>query len=360
MKVIEKTKNFYSKHRKTVNLTSGLVLAALFVGSICLSIFSGGELLHMNDGSSSSDVKGVMKLTSASYNTSYITGDSFVFDKDSAVIQLLVKDPSLDSVVDIENLPPEDYGFMINGEGEFYEDASSVIMGQGIDSVYVVSKDYQTVGVEIPVTVYKSIDTSLLIDDYLMEAEDADLYDAAGNLLTDEQKATEPNDNKPYRSDEGQTPAGEDCSGGACLRNLTVGMYTAFDFVSSTSGTVTMNLGICERPKAVTLDNVDSIDVNGKLITTGATIPASSDGGYFTNYVVHDISISVVRGFNKVVITDKNSSEGIPNLDYVEFKASEATIGPKNALEEYDPDSKANAVTLPRKVFINALPKEGK
>lgn len=145
-------KNIYNRHHKLIDIAVLSIIALLFAGSIVLAVFMGGEF---SDASASEEdtVKGFMSFTTSSYETEYDEGDCFVFDKEKSQLRLVFKDPDTDTIIDITDLETERYGFMINGEGLFYDDASSVIMHPDVKTIAVVSKDYTEISIEIEVTV---------------------------------------------------------------------------------------------------------------------------------------------------------------------------------------------------------------
>lgn len=331
MSQLDSTKNFLAKNGKLIRAIAIAVVALLFIGSILIAIFSGGELKSTVEASA---IKGLFRLDEAKYDTGYIVGDKFAFDKESSKILLVAKDPALDNkVVKVDNLPGKEYGFKVNGEGEIYENASDITMTADVHTVDVVSKQYPDLTYTIPVNVYASIDTNGFTDAITMEAENADLYSADGKLITQEEKATLPDTNKPYLSNKGDTLAGENCSGGACIRNFSSGMKMEFRFASSASTDLTLTLKLCRRPDEVDFDTSVTTVVNGREIKTEATVPEDANGGY---YALDEIqfTVHIERGLNVISFTANSST---CNMDAIVLSApegSECTFGPADAVGE--------------------------
>ena len=99
-------------------------------------------------------VKGVLKITEEGFVTNYIENDAFSFDTTDTKIQLLAKDPEKEDVVNIPELPASSYGFKVNGDGEIIDDPSTITVTNEITSVSVVSKEYPTLTVDIPIRVF--------------------------------------------------------------------------------------------------------------------------------------------------------------------------------------------------------------
>lgn len=309
-------KDIIKEYQKPIKITIICLLSLGFVGSIIGAIFGGDEFKTNNQ---EEEVKGLLKINEASYNDSYITGDKFIFDKEKTSIRLIAKDPLFEKLVNIKNLPASEYGFMVNGQGEYYQDASSITMTTDVKSISVVSRVYRELRCDLPVNVYGAIDESKLSSTILMEAENADLYDNSGNLLTQEDKETKPTAEKPYLSNKGTDIKGQDCSGGAALRNISSGMKVEFNFVSSTTTTVDLNLMICQRNKASNFDDGYKMMINGNLVLTNHIVPAGD--GYFTPYTINLKDIKLKRGVNKIVLSYNLSNPH--NLDALEIVASD-------------------------------------
>ena len=54
---------------------------------------------------------------------------------------LLAKDPLIEHIVNIDDLPGSEYGFSINGEGKIFDEASSITITEDVHSIAVVSKN---------------------------------------------------------------------------------------------------------------------------------------------------------------------------------------------------------------------------
>lgn len=309
------TKDTIKKYQTPIKITTICLLSLGFVGSIIGAIFGGGEFSSDNN---QEPVKGLLRVTEAKYINSYITGDKFSFDKEQTQIQLIAKDPAFDKLVNIKDLPASEYGFMINGEGEYYQDASEITMTKEVESISVVSRVYRELKCDLPVSVYGAIDTSKLSSSALIEAEDADLYNANGELLTQEQKETLPTAEKPYLSNKGTDIKGEECSGQAALRNISSGMRVEFNFVSSETTTATLNLKICQRKTESNFDTGYKMTINGNLVLTNHVVPNGT--GYFTPYTITLNEVALQRGVNKIVLSYNQSNPH--NLDALEIVAS--------------------------------------
>lgn len=329
MNVLEKTTETMKKYSLPIKITLCSVLALGFVGSIIGAIFSGGEFSQIEE---AEPVKGLFKINESVYSDSYIAGDHFSFDKEKSKILLVAKDPAIEKIVKIEDLPASEYGFMANGEGEYYQEASSIIMSKEITSVSVVSRVYRELKYDIPVSVYGGINNEVLKPSLLIEAENADLYDATGKLLTQEEKETLPTKEKPYISNKGSDINGTECSGGAALRNISSGMKIDFKFVSSKNITTNINLKICKRKTASSFDDGYKMLVNGNLYLTNVMVPQGD--GYFTPYTIELKDVSLKRGVNCISFSYNKSSPH--NLDALEILSSgeENIFGNMDAIVE--------------------------
>lgn len=327
MSRIENIKGFCERNRKWISIVAAAIVSLLFAGSILLAIFIGGELIPE---AGADATKGMLVLNSAQYNKTYVEGDPFVFDKKESDISLIAKDTALDKVVKVDKLPDPEYGFMINGEGKIYYDPAEVIVTKDVQNVSIVSKQYPDIKLPLEVDVYASLDEAQLADSITMEAEAANLYDTKGGLLTEEQKKTLPNTEKPYLSNAGSTIAGTDCSGGACIRNFSKGMKMEFSFASAISGRMNLTIMACSRPSDTAFDSGVTMTVNGETIRTGATVPGAS--GYFTPYQFQ-VEIYVQRGLNTIVFEAIDSN---CNMDALMLEAEEGTkaFGKAEALGE--------------------------
>lgn len=316
--------------RNVLKVVLAVVVGLLFVGSILLAVFIGGEFAPEANAVST---KGLIRLTDACYDTSYIEGDKFVFDKESSSVMLVAKDMSLGEngqVVKVDDLPAQEYGFKVNGDGDIIYDPAQIIVTKDVHTIDIVSKQYPDVTLPLDITVYGGIDTSKLAQSVTLEAENADLYTSGGELLSQEDKKVLPDTNKPYLSNEGDTKDGLSCSGGACIRNFSVGMKMDFIFASAVSGTYDLTIKCCSRPSATAFDSGVTMTVNGNKQQTGVTVPAGD--GYFTPYEF-TIQINVVRGLNTI------SFESIAancNLDALVITAGEGenVFGDKSAVGE--------------------------
>lgn len=334
----QKTGDFISKHHKGVKIACWSIVSVCFVGSVAWAAFGGGEF--SGDSDTSNEVKGFIKGTELVYTSSYLDGDAFSFDKDTSKIRLVAKDPEIETIVNIDDLPASEYGFMINDSDEYYQDASSITMSGLVKSVSLVSRVYRNLKTELPVSVYKLSPSATFASSLLMEAETADLYAADGTLLSEEDKATLPNTSKPYRSDKGEITDGAECSGGAAIRNFSSGMKFEFQFVSSKAIDLALSIKACLRPASVNFDDGYSITVNGQSLLTEAVIPGGT--GYYTPYTLPDVTISAQKGMNTIVMSYNKSNPC--NLDALSLTSSEDVLSDKSALILENEDEPATSI----------------
>ncbi len=253
----------------------GTVVALLFVGSVLLSVFAGGEL---SEAEAAGEVKGFLRLSEAKYSSTYLVGDTFVFDKEESCVNLVVKDPAREEIVVVDDLDGVGYGFQVNGEGDIHLDASEIVMTADVEKISVVSRDYPTIKTDLPTTVI-SAEGIALSDDLLLEAErDADIY-REGKLLSYTDKTTLPNTSKPFISSAGSSPDGLDCSGGACLRNFQKeNMRVVYRIVCTEETEVEFTVLICKKPKSKNMGEWFDITLNGVHIaeTEAQSVPAAA------------------------------------------------------------------------------------
>ena len=321
MSFFEKAKGFYESKKKPIIAIGSSVLAVLFVASVVIAVFCGGEFTKKDE--KKKEVKGLLQIVNASYSVSYLDGDSFSFDKQTAEISLVARDPAFTETVKIPKLPATEYGFKVNGEGEFISEPEQITMTKDVKTVRLVSKLYQNIGKDIEVTVVDKPDIGELTDKVLIEAEAADLYAADGKLLTDEEKRTLPNADKPYISSAG-TVAGSDCSGGAALRNFSSGMKVQFKVYSDVNGEADFTILTCQRPNDTEFDTGYVITVNSTTIKTGATVPGLGKKEYFTPYTLPAVKITLKKGLN--VITFAYGTASPCNLDAVKIVAADKIL----------------------------------
>ena len=314
MNVLVKVTDAMRKYRKPLTIVISCALTLGFVGSVVGAIFSGSEFSQIEE---VEPIKGIFRLTESCYSDSYIAGDHFNFDKEKSKILLVAKDPAIERVVKIDDLPSSEYGFMINGQGEYYQDASSIIMDKYINTISVVSRVYRELKYDISVKVYTGFNNELLKTSLLLEAENADLYDDQGKLLSQQEKEELPTKEKPYISNKGTDIKGTECSGGAALRNISKGMKVDFRFVSSKDVTTNINLKICQRKTASNFDDGYKMTINGNLFLTNAIVPQGD--GYFTPYTVELKDISLKKGVNCISFSYNKANPH--NLDALEILA---------------------------------------
>lgn len=325
MSVIERVKSFLVQNKKLLIIVSSVVLSLLFVGSILLAIFQGGELIAKEE---KSEVKGLLQLEESSYQTEYLSGEKFSFDKEKSQVKLIAKDPLIETVVKVENLPASQYGFRI-GDGEIFDNAEDVVMTEGVTAVSVVSKYYPNLKIDIPVNVV-SMDGVELKKEILLEAETAKLYEGK-KLITNEEKLTLPEADKPYNSSAG-TAQGADCSGGACLRNLgTRNMKVRFDVICTEETEVEMTVKYCRRPDGKVFGDYFKVKVNGVTNTeiAGINTLAGESGQYFTPADLQTVKLKFKKGINTVIFESgpEVGTQNPVNLDALLFVCNSAVIG---------------------------------
>lgn len=328
MKEVSDVKQFFVSHATLVKTAVIVLLALLFAGSILIVVFAGGEFASDAD---ATEIKGIMRLTEAKYSSSYFSGDKFSFDKENSEVMLLAKDPAIENVVKIDDLPAPEYGFRITGQEQIYTDPSEIVMSEGITSIDVVSVRYPTVYTSVGVSVIGSVDSSKLTAETTFEAETANLYKGE-ELLTQEQKATLPDAEKPYLSNAGtaENIKGQDCSGGACLRNFASGMKIEFKFISTESTEIELEMLVCKRPQESAFDDGYIMKINGEEFTTGFTVPSGGTGNYFAPYTLPGVTIAVQRGLN--VLTFEYNKTSPHNFDAIKLYADNSIIGGLDAI----------------------------
>ena len=320
MNLYEKIGKFWSKHRMIIIAVASVVVAMAFIATILLTMFLGGDEFKTTVEYASA--KGMITVEDGCYFTSYLKGDTFHFEKENANVRLLAKDPAIDEVINIKRLPASEYGFLVNGEGDYIDNPSDIVMDLNVNKITLVSRVYRNLQYDLPITVTDGyVDSTKLTNKVTIEAEDANLYNSSGKLLTDEEKRTLPDADKPYISNVGSSGniKGENCSGGACIRNFAAGMKIEFEVVCSETTNVLLEIHICKRP-----GNVASFDggfvtkLNGVVLTTGQSIPEGPAGDYFDPYAF-TITVTLQRGRN--VITFEKGKDSPGNLDAIAISA---------------------------------------
>ncbi|MCI9518390.1 MAG: hypothetical protein HFK08_03915 [Clostridia bacterium] len=325
MSGIEKVKSFLVENKKLVVAVASAFLALLFVGSILLAVFVGGEFGVKVE---SNEVKGLLQLEQSSYTTDYISGDKFSFDKEKSKVRLIAKDPLIEDIVKVDSLPASEYGFRI-GDGEIFDNAEDIVLTADVKTVSVVSKYYPNLKTDIAVNVV-SMDGVELTKELLLEAETAKLYNE-GKLVEEEDKHTQPEADKPFNSASG-TAQGADCSGGACLRNLgTRNIRVSFDVVCTEETEVKLVIKYCRRPDGKTFGEYFKVKVNGVTNTEIASLKttASESGQYFTPEDLQTVTLKFKKGVNTVTFESGPNvgTQNPVNLDALLFTCDAAVIG---------------------------------
>lgn len=387
------------KGLKALKIVAAIILALLFIASLVFSVLIGGELLEKP--AIDNRTKGLIRLESPNYQQEYFEGDPLVFDKDRNQVTLVAKDPALENIVKIDDLPGPEYGFKVRklfdeegnrvdpedieenallkpkeeqetekksairlraadeevqtGESEegtegseseeeeeipvyFYEDtpfseqASGIKATKDMGTVYLVSKRYQDLMLPLDIEVLNGkLDETGLVNSQLMEAEKADVY-LDDELLTEEDLATKPDENKPFDSSKGTTVAGEDCSGGACLRSFgSNNMKVDFLLVSSKAVDIELTIKVCKRPKAGQFDSFYKFTVNGVAYEeiSSQEIPAGSSGQYYEPHDMEKVTVHIQRGVNHLTFASGSSvgTSSPVNLDGILVTSTENVLG---------------------------------
>ena len=165
--------DFIEKHSTVIKIITASVLSIGFVGTVTYSVFSGGEFENNVE---TQEAKGILTITEAKYNVNYLDGDKFSFEKESARVQLLAKDPLIETMVIIDELPESEYGFKVNGQGDIYVNPGDITLSKEVDTIDVVSVVYPNIKTTIDVTVLSGINNEKLTNSILFEAESANIY----------------------------------------------------------------------------------------------------------------------------------------------------------------------------------------
>jgi len=336
MSQMRKFIDFFNLHSKLIKAIMAFVIGVLFVGSMVLSVFIGGELKSLAN--TDEVIKGFIRITKGKYNSSYIIGDKFVFDKDQSEIMLVAKDPLIENIVKIDDLPGTEYGFSINDQDKIYDEASSITITKDVQSIAVVSKKYPSLKASIEISAISEPNEDMLVSEFLYEAEDANLYED-GVLLSYEDKTTLPDIEKPFLSSAGSVKDGELCSGGAALRNFqSRNMMLEFEFISLETTQINLIIMCCKRPTAQVFGNNYLFTVNGESVSQvdSQSIPAGS--GYFEPYALEVVTINIVRGKNTIVFESgtKVGKTNPINLDAIKLIANNAILGGIDATQTSD------------------------
>lgn len=149
MKPIAQAKDFWDKNRKVLTVVIGTVLAVLFIGSILLAVFMGGEFTKEPEAPVTA--KGKISFASSDYKTEYDEGDEFYFNKAGTEVMVIAKIPDEEEIFR-DQLYDNEYGFQVNGEGEILMEASEITITSEVTAVSVVWVKHPTIKTDIPVT----------------------------------------------------------------------------------------------------------------------------------------------------------------------------------------------------------------
>ena len=320
----------------------GVVLVVvLFAVSVFCAVFSGGEIPLIPE---EEEIKGLLQINSANYKTMYFEGDSFSFDKDTADISLVAKDPDYEELVKVEHLPTSEFGFRINGEENFISNPESITMSKDIETIELISREYPSLSVPLEYSIASAPDASKLRNELTLEAETADLY-REDVILSTADKTVEPDEATPFISSSGNPNSNinpDILSGGACLRNFqSLNMRVEFQVVCQRETQVELTVIACSRTSNKEAEDTFSdhfkFTVNGESIAAidNYNMPLASN--YFTPHEI-TVTITLPRGINMLVF-ESGSDLGTKspyNLDAVRVAAlnGRAVLGTLDSIGE--------------------------
>lgn len=317
---------FYVKHKKAIIVIASVAVSVLFVASLLLTIFIGGEFSSSDDGV---QVAGTMRFNTRACSTAYLEGEKFSFNVTESSLYCIYQDPETKEVESLDELDPADYGFRVNGKGKIYGRPDDIKMSQNVEFVSVVFKKYPSLHLDIPVHVYKGYDRAKLVNELVLEAENADLY-KSNVLLTDEAK-------KPFTTF-GDASAAQ-CSGGHALRNFKSNdMRVEFIFACSEETDAELTVMVCKRPddnKA--LNKYYDFAINGAddELISGTRIPAAKRG-YFEPYEITEF-VHLNKGVNIITFASGSSTgkTNPANLDGIRLLTDKPIICGADALIDF-------------------------
>lgn len=328
MELISKVAGFWAKNKKILTIVISALLAVCFIGSVLLAVFIGGEFRHEDAGVKA---KGMMQFIKTDYETVYAVGDKFDFKRENTQINLIAKATGKDGIIEIEDM--QSYGFKVNGEGDIIHDASSITMTEDVTAISVVSKEFPTISVDIPVRVV-SLDGIEFKNELTLEEQDAELYkdDTLLNWYKDgpeyDAENAQPDDAREYLGSNRPNGArGEECSGGDCFFNFqTSQMEIRYEIFCNETTQVELQVMVCKRPQGGKFGSFYDFTINGKTVEEVAdvTVPAGPSGQYFDPYTLETVTITLRRGSN--VFSFKNYSNPV-NFDAIKLTAASSVLG---------------------------------
>lgn len=366
---------------KALKITIPCVLAVGFIGSILGVIFTSPELKDAED-DATNVTKGILRVNQAEYRTQYFAGEHFSFNKETALVTLVAKDPLIDGIVKVDSLPAPEYGFVVgktvdeNGNlvsekdmvvtqmmdqtpasqessseesssssseehkytttySDFVLDPSEIVMEKNMGTVYLVSKRYSDLRYALDTKVYSALTEENLTNDVLLEAEAADLYQD-GKFLSEEDKVS-----RSLISNVGTNPIDDEkaskLSGGACLRNFSSNnMKVDFVVPASKECDVTITVEFCTRPKGGVFSSFFKVAVNDEDcdVINNQEVPNGEKKQYYTPTSLAPVSIHLKEGFNHITFSSGTKlGTGSPfNLDAIHLAAAENCINSLAAL----------------------------
>ena len=328
MELFGKVAGFWSKNKKILTIVISALLAVCFIGSVLLAVFIGGEFSPEDAGVKA---KGMMQFIKTDYETVYVVGDKFDFKRENTQINLIAKAAGRDGIIEIENM--QSYGFKVNGEGDIIHDASSITMTENVTAISVVSKEFPTISVDIPVRVV-SLDGIEFKDTLTLEEQDAELYkdDTLLNWYKDgpEYDATDvqPDDARRYlASNRSKGAEGQLCSGENCFFDFqTSKMEIKYEIFCFETTQVELQIMVCKRPTGGKFGGYYDFTINGEAVEEVAdiTVPAGPSGQYFEPYTLETVTITLRRGSN--VFSFANHANPV-NFDAIKLTASSNVLG---------------------------------
>lgn len=319
-------RDFYARHKRAITVTACVAVFVLFAASVILAIFIGGEFSSTDDGVK---VAGIMRFNTRAYSTAYFDGDKFSFNTAESSLYCIYQDPETKQVQTLDELAPADYGFRVNGKGKIYNDPGDIKMTKDVEFVSVVYKKYPSLHLDIPTHVYKGYDSAALVADFVMEAENADVY-KSNVRLTDEAK-------RPFTTF-GDTKATL-CSGGHALRNFQANdMRVEFIFACSEETDAELTVMVCKRPgDRKALEEYYDFTINGSDngLISGTRIPAAKSG-YFEPFEITEF-VHLQKGVNIITFSSGTSigKTNPVNLDGIRVLADKPIICGVDALTEF-------------------------
>ena len=197
-------------------------------------------------------------------------------------------------------------------------------MSKNISTVEVVYEKYPEIKFGIDVRVLNEGELDIR-NELLLEAEspDTNLYQD-GNYISYEDRSQLPSPSNPFLSNAGDSPAGQDCSGGAVIRNLgKLDMKVEFVFESTQDCEVDLTILYCLRKDGKTFGEYYTVKINGENISGVMEQQTPVGDGYFTPASLDPVKIKVAKGTNTITFENNRNPA---NLDAIKLTASDAVL----------------------------------